>query len=123
MVAKFTSKTIINKKGKEVANKNYNEAFAGVISKLDGAVDNFVFNFDANATEGGVTYDGANVNVTIGEPGEAYGTDVGAERILFEETKHAEQILDGKVHFEKNLNGDWRTNTRLENEVEAKMFA
>jgi len=122
MVAKFTNRTVINKKGKEVANKNYNAAFANVISKLDGAVDNFVFNFDAKATEGAVTYDGKDVNVTIGEPGDAYGTNVGAGGILFEETKHAEQILDGKVHFEKNSSGDWKTNARLENEVEAKLF-
>jgi len=123
MVQKYASQTIVNKKGKVVQNKNYNEAFANVISRLDGSVDNFVFNFDANAKEGLVSYDGTNVNVTIAEPGDAYGTKVGAEGILFEETKHAEQVLDGKSVFTSNGKGGFGSSNNLQNEIDAKTFA
>ena len=123
LVEKFTKETIVKKNGKEVKNKNYNEAFAGIIKKLDGATDNFVFNLDPNAKEGLVSYDGTNVNITIGDPGDAYGTASGAEGILFEETKHAEQVLDGKTYFGLNSSGKWGAATNLQNEIEAKMFA
>lgn len=121
LIQKFAS-PIIMKKGKEVTNKNYNKTFAKIIDRLNASTDNFVFNFDASAKEGSLSYDGSNVNITIGEPGDGYGTKVGAEGILFEETKHAEQVLDGKVYFQ-NSNGTWGVATGIYNEVEAKMFA
>ncbi len=123
MVEKFVNKTIINNKGKEIANKNYNEAFANIVGKLNGAADNFIFNFDESTTEGLVSYDGKDVNIKIAEPGDAYGTKIGAEGILFEETKHAEQVLDGKTFFGLNASGKWGASTNLQNEIEAKMFA
>jgi RHS repeat-associated protein len=122
MVQKFSSPTVINKKEKEVQNKNFNAAFAAIITRLDASTDNFVFRFDPNATEGLVSYDGSNVNIRIGEPGSGYGTNVGAEGILFEETKHAEQVLDGKTIFGKKSDGTWGASTNIQNEVEAKTF-
>ena len=97
LVGRYTNRTYINRRGKEKNNKDYHEAFATIIQRLDKGEDNFVFNLDSKAKEGEVSYDGQNVNVTIGDPRDGYGTPSGIAGILFEETKHAEQVLDGKA--------------------------
>lgn len=52
--------------------------------------------------------------MTVGDPGAEYGTDNGAEGVLFEETKHAEQFLDGKSRF-RNEGGKWQSESNLYN--------
>lgn len=62
--------TIKTRKGEKVKNKNYNEAFAKIMDKLEKAEDKFVFNYDSKAKEGSVAFNGTDVNVTIADPGE-----------------------------------------------------
>ena len=109
-----------NRKGEQVKNKNYNEAFAKTMDKLEKAEDKFVFSYDSKATSGSVSYDGENVNVTIADPGDGYGA--GADGIMFEEVKHSEQVLDGRVWFGKNSKGGWGTAMSIEAEYDAKKF-
>jgi RHS repeat-associated protein len=125
LIEKFTQQTIVKKNGKTVDNPNYNAAFAAIISKLDESQDNFNFKFDAEATEGSTNFDGKDVNITIADVGDKYGNKKGggAAGILFEETKHAQQILDGKVTFQWDETAKkWDTNTSILNEIEAKLF-
>lgn len=125
MVDKYTKQTTTNKNGKEVRNKNYNAAFAGMISKIDAQSTadgyNVNYSYDANAKEGATTSDGVNVNVTINDLGPSFGG--GADGVLFEETKHVDQFLDGKATFEKQSNGRFKAASNIQNEVEAKQFA
>lgn len=54
---------------------------------MNASVDNLVYGYDATSNGGLVSYDGNNINIKVGDPGDAYGTDNGAEGVLFEETK------------------------------------
>lgn len=120
MVQKYASKTVL-KKGKEVLNKDYNAEFAKMYDKINSSVDNFIYKYDQNAKTGTTSFDGKNITLTIGNPGKAYGTKDPVAGILFEETKHAEQFLDGKFPFLKGDKG-WVAGAGLRLEVEAKLF-
>ena len=126
MVDKFIKQTILNNKGKEIKNKNYKAAFAGLISRIDkqSTIDGYNVNykFNGEAPEGGVSSDGIDINVTINDPGETFGG--GSDGILFEETKHVDQFLDGKTIFVSDNNSKFSLATsNVQNEVDAKQFA
>lgn len=107
------------RKGQAKLNKNYNEAFAGIIDRLEGAEEVYNFSFDESGDKGSVTYDGNEISVTLADPGEGMGG--GVDGILFEEVKHTEQFMDGKVYFGNNGSG-WGAALSIEAEYEAKMF-
>ncbi|SDF70657.1 hypothetical protein [Chitinophaga filiformis] len=120
MVQKYASKTVL-KKGKEVLTRDYNAEFDKMYEKINSSVDNFIYKYDENAKAGTTSFDGENITLTIGNPGKAYGAKDPVAGILFEETKHAEQFLDGKFPFLKGDKG-WVTGASLRLEVEAKLF-
>lgn len=115
------SREMVEKYGKEASNKNYNPAFGAIYKRLEESQDFFLYKYDEKAEAGSMRYDGVKINLTIGDPGKAFGTKNAVAGILFEETKHAEQFLDGKTIFAK-IDNKWLTFGNLQNEVEAKLF-
>jgi hypothetical protein len=111
--------SIRTRRGENVRNKNYNEAFASIIKRLDKAEETYRFSF-SEGSAGSLNFDGNVINVVIANPGEGYGA--GADGILFEEVKHAEQFLDGKVFFGKGSNNNWAVAMSIDAEYEAKKF-
>jgi len=86
----------------------------------------FVFTNDKSlqtdqSTEGEFTFGGKNFNIIFNEPAEGYG---GKSGLLFEETFHAGQFLEGKAWFTKSKNGAWSGNgVDVYDEYYAKSFA
>jgi hypothetical protein len=114
-----------NSRGEPIRNNTYYGPFASIVSRLHKAQENYIYYYNP---KGGfiseVTYDGKDVHILITDPGTAFGGEgLGAVGTLFEETKHADQVLDGKTYFEKDSKGNWGAHSCLDNEVEAKMFA
>jgi RHS repeat-associated protein len=105
-VKQFTSKTVTNKKGKEVENKQYSELFAKTIEKLHASSTVYEFSDSYSSSdkseEGAVTTDGKKVFVAFGEPDEGYGS---RSNLLFEETYHALQVETGSMKIVKNSTG------------------
>jgi len=99
----------------------YNKPFAGIVKRIEGAADNFIFIYDEKAPCGSVTYNGMDVIITICDLKVIYGTESGLEGCLFEEAKHIEQFLDGKTRF-RLVNKQWLSESNLYIEVEAKLF-
>ncbi|OQX77323.1 MAG: hypothetical protein B6D64_08475, partial [Bacteroidetes bacterium 4484_276] len=126
-VEQFTSKTRVNKRGKEVKNKKYSAEFAQIISGLDAS--STVYEFDdsyssSDPAEGGaVSTDGEKVSVGFNEPNEGYGSKSNA---LFEETYHAHQVETGTMEIVESKNSSTGYGFRgdgLEAEYQAKRFA
>lgn len=118
---KFTQKNILNNKKKSVANPFYNDSLAAIIKRMDSAQETYRYRYNPKAECGLVAYDGNEILITIPKGGCEYGTHKGKEGIFFEETKHAEQFLNGRTRFIFSRN-TWMSENNIYNEVDAKMF-
>jgi hypothetical protein len=102
------------------ARRKYDTAFAKIIDSLNTSEDFFKYIFERKSDKGIVDYHGATVEIHIIAPKKSFGT--GVKGILFEETWHAKQFLDGDTYFKCTDTG-WYPFNNLWLEVEAKMFA
>ena len=100
--------------------KHYDKTFAEIIDSLDASQDVFNYIFEKRNGKARVDYHGTTMDIHIIAPSMRFGT--GAEGILFEETWHAKQFLDGETYF-KCVDTAWRPDNNLWLEVDAKMFA
>jgi hypothetical protein len=111
LVKKFTDKR----------KASFNSLFAAIIYRMDTCSYVFKLVLDEYARKGAVEYDGRLVIVTISRLNPTFGTEKGEEGCLFEEVKHVEQFLNGKTRF-RHVGNEWKAESNLYNEVEAKMF-
>ena len=108
LTKKYTEKTVINKRGKEVKNKNYNEKFANIIADLDSKTEVYeIGKVDAkpgvngNKEAGSFTYSDGIFHINYSDGSSPEDGDNEAN-ILFHETYHAKQFTEGKNWFEFN---------------------
>lgn len=123
-VERFLKPTRMKNNGKVVPNPHYNLAFTKLVSRLKHSSLRFQFRYNpmTESGKGGhLRFDGKQVIIEFGDAGIAYGGN--ANHILFEETKHAEQVLDGKIYFvDPDRDGNWGIVTSIQVEVDAKLF-
>lgn len=136
-VSKFASPTIVNKKGKEKSNPNYNEGFAKLVSNLENSSETFLFTDDASKMlkkdpnqlgEFNISPDGSMLNIIVPNSGspllELFG---GRGAVLAEEVYHANQYLNGDITKTKSSSGfGLKPNVGFSTmliEYEAKLFA
>jgi len=100
--------------------KHYDKVFAEIIDSLNASRDFFNYIFEKRGEKGRLYYHGTTMDIYIIAPSKRFGT--GAEGILFEETWHLKQFLDGETYF-KCVDTAWRPYNNLWQEVDAKMFA
>lgn len=123
-VEKFLQPVRFKKNGRLMTNPHYNVAFAQLIGRLERSKLRFYFKYNPNTEHGKggyISFDGEKVMIVFGHAGLAYGGH--ADHILFEEAKHAEQVLNGQVYFvDPDQDGNWGVVTSIQAEVDAKLF-
>lgn len=102
----YTEKTVLNKRGKEVKNKNYDEAFAKIIADLDSKNETYEIGRytppEGSKEAGSFTYDGGVFHINYSDKvSKAEGG--GAGNVLYHETLYAKQFTKGKLWFQFNI--------------------
>jgi RHS repeat-associated protein len=104
--------------------KYYDPEYAKKFQQLVESEDMFNFTMRTDGNQrlaGSVSYDGVQINIVFGEGESQGGWSVAG--VLFEETFHATQILDGKTYFVNVGENKWLSVVDIYDEVEAKRFA